>query len=166
MLKQDKTSSAKILETYFPTSSGEKNCALSQDVVAFCEKDASNVFIFGNSAGQGLIQLFDRINNFIWNPYPFSLPTGAILSAVKIDADTYLIAHSNGTIYKYQYLSGSVTAYLVGYTAVQLKYDDLNNEIYVVESNKISSFSYGTAVLHYSIISPETVLGVNLLYNR
>ncbi|MGZ6540197.1 MAG: hypothetical protein ACXVEB_17610, partial [Bacteroidia bacterium] len=162
----DKTSSAKMLVTYFPTSSFEKNCSLSQDVVAFCEKDVSNVFVFGNSSGQGVIQLYDRINNNLWSPYPFPLATGTILSAVKIDADTYLIGHSNGTIYKYQYLSGSLTTYLAGYTAIQLKYDDLNSEIYVVEANKITTFDYTSAALHHSVNSAETILGINLLYNR
>ncbi|MGZ4078592.1 MAG: hypothetical protein ACXVED_10335 [Bacteroidia bacterium] len=164
--QQDKTSSAKMLVTYFPTSSFEKNCSLSQDVVAFCEKDVSNVFVFGNSSGQGVIQLYDRINNNLWSPYPFPLATGTILSAVKIDADTYLIGHSNGTIYKYQYLSGSLTTYLAGYTAIQLKYDDLNSEIYVVEANKITTFDYTSAALHHSVNSAETILGINLLYNR
>ena len=164
--QQDITSSAKMLVTYFPTSSLEKNCFLSQDVVAFCEKDVSDVFVFGNSAGQGVIQLFDRINNNLWSPYPFPLAAGTVLSAVKIDPDTYLIGHSNGTIYKYQYSSSSLTTYLSGYTAVQLKYDDLTNEIYVVEANKISTFDYTSTALHHSVNSVETILGINLLYNR
>jgi hypothetical protein len=155
-----------MLVTYFPTASSEKNCTLTQDVVSFCEKDISDVFLFGNISGQGVIQLYDRINNNLWNPYPFSLATGSVLSAVKIDSDTYLIGHSNGTIYKYNYLSSSVTAYLTGYTAIQLKFDNLNNEVYVVEANKISTFDYTTATLNHSANSSDMIYGINLLYNR
>jgi hypothetical protein len=164
--EKDKTSATKALVTYYPTGSAEKNCTLTQDVVAFCEKDASNVFVFGNVAGQGVIQLFDRINNNLWNPYPFPLPMGAIGSAVKMNADTYLIGHSNGTIYKYQYTTASVTSYLTGYTAIQLKYDELNNTLYVVEANRISTFDYTAASLIHTVTSSENIRGINFLYNR
>ncbi len=139
---------------------------MNQDVVEFCEKDYGNVFVFGNVSGQGVIQLFDRINNHLWNPYNYSLDTGSILSAVKIDANTYLIAHSNGTIYKYEFQTSSVTSYLTGYSAIKLKYDQLNNELYVVETNQISTFDYPTAIFHHSVNSAETIVDVHLLYNR
>ena len=47
-------------------------------------------------------QLFDRENNYLWSPYPSPLATGTILSVAQISPTVYLIAHSNGTIYKYQ----------------------------------------------------------------
>jgi Big-like domain-containing protein len=159
-------SSTRQLVTYFPNGGFEKSCALTQDVVAYGEKDATNVFIFGNTAGQATLRLFDRINNNIWSPYPFPLATGSMLSALKIDPDTYLIGHSNGTIYKYQYSIGSVTTYLTGYTAVQLKYDDLNNILYVVESNRVSTFNYTSSAPVNTVNSTENILDVHLLYNR
>ncbi|HEY0029296.1 MAG TPA: hypothetical protein VGC65_00945 [Bacteroidia bacterium] len=164
--QKDKLSSSKKLVTYFPTGSAEKNCMLSQDVVAFCEKDNTNVFVFGNVAGQGVMQLFDRINNNLWSPYPFPLPAGSLLSAVKIDADTYLLGLSDGTIYKYQYSLNSVTTYISGYTAVKLKYDELNNKLYVVEANRLTTFNYSTAAMANTINSVETIQNVHLLYNR
>lgn len=159
-------SGTKKLVTYFATGSQEKNCSLTQDVVQFCEKDATDVFVFGNVAGQATIQLFDRTNNNIWNPYPFSLASGNLLSALKIDSDTYLLGHSNGTIYKYEYSVGSVTTYLTGYAAVKLKYDDLNNKLYVVEANRVSAFDFTTLSLVNSVNSTENILDVHLLYNR
>jgi len=162
----DKTSSAKKLATYYPTGSPLQEVSITQDVVAFCEKDFENVFVFGNVSGLGIIQLFNRTTNNLWSPYPYSLGTGSILSALKIDDDTYLIGYSNGTILKYQYQNSSVTNYLTGYTAIQLKYDDVNNRIIVVEANRITAIDYPTAVLVKTINSSETILGVNLLYNR
>jgi hypothetical protein len=162
----DKQTSARVLTSHQTTGVGYQQTGITQDVIAFCEKDNSNVFVFGNVAGQGVIQLFDRNNNNLWNPYPFPLATGALLSAVKIDSNTFLLGHSNGTIYKYQYQTSSVTTYLAGYIAKQLIFDDLNNEIYVVENNSISRFNYATAAVQNSIASPETILGLHLLYNR
>lgn len=156
----------KKLATYFSTGSIEKNCALTQDVVAFCEMDASNVFVFGNVAGQATIELFDRANNNLWSPYPFILASGNLLSALKLDSDTYLLGHSNGTIYKYQYSSNSVTTYLTSYTAVKLKYDDVQNKLYVVEANRITTFDLSTLAIVNTVNSTETILDAHLLYNR
>ena len=158
--------STKKLVTYYATGSVEKNCALTQDVVAFCEMNSSNVFVFGNVAGQATIELFDRINNNLWSPYPFSLASGSLLSALKLDSDTYLLGHSNGTIYKYQYSLNSVTTYLTGYTAVKLKYDEVNDKLYVVEANKVTTFDLTTLSLVNTINSTETILDLHLLYNR
>lgn len=158
--------SIKKLVTYYATGSVEKNCALTQDVVAFCEMNSTNVFVFGNIAGQATIELFDRINNNLWSPYPFSLASGSLLSALKLDSDTYLLGHSNGTIYKYQYSLNSVTTYLTGYTAVKLKYDELNDKLYVVEANKVTTFDLATLSQVNTINSTETILDLHLLYNR
>jgi hypothetical protein len=162
----DKQTNARILTSHQTTGVGYQQTGMVQDAISFCEKDNENVFVFGNASGQGVIQLFDRSNNNIWNPYPFALATGGLLSAVKIDSNTYLLGHSNGNIYKYQYQTSSVTLYLGGYTAKQLVYDALSDELYIVEDNTISRFYYTTAALNNSINSPETILGVSLLYNR
>jgi len=164
--EKNKISGTRNLITYYPTGSAQQTCFLNQDVIAFCEKDNDEVVVFGNNSGQGVIQLFDRLNNNIWNPYPFSLAAGTILCAVKIDADTYLIGHSNGTIYKYNYQSSGVTVYLAGYTAIQLKYDFGSNRVYIAEENRISSVDYPSAIPVNSVNSAETVLDVHLLYNR
>jgi hypothetical protein len=164
--EKDQTSSAKKLVVYFNTGGQEKSCILPQDVVEFCEKDNTDIFVFGNTAGQGVIQLYDRTNNNLWSPYPFPLAVGSILSALKLDADTYLIAHSNGTIYKYQYSINSLTTYLTGFTALKLKMDDVNGVLYVMEANKISTFAYPSLSTVNSITSAESILDIHLLYNR
>jgi hypothetical protein len=122
--------------------------------------------VFGNIGGQATIQLFDRINNNLWSPYPFPLASGSLLCVLQLDSDTYLLGHSNGIIYKYQYSMNSVTSYLSGYTAVKMKFDEVNNRLYVVEANQVSSFDYSTLALVNSINSSETILDLHFLYNR
>jgi len=164
--QQSKIPATKIIVSYYPSGLADVQTNISQDVVAMVEKDNTNVFMFGNNAGQATIQLYDRINNNLWNPYPFSLATGALLSAVKIDNDTYLIGHSNGTIYKYQYVSSGVTVYLSGYTAKSLKYDFDSNKLFVAENNKVSVIDYATKSVLASVNSSETILDIHPLYNR
>lgn len=164
--EKDLTTGIGTLATYYPSGSLQQQMSLNQDVLAFCEKDYANVFVFGNSAGQGVIQLFDRTNNFLWNPYPSPLATGSILSVVQISSTDYLIAHSNGTIYKYQYQITSLLPYLSGYTAVQLKYDDVNNHLYIVEDGKITVVNYNTLAVEKTLLSSEHIKSVDLLYNK
>jgi hypothetical protein len=164
--EKDQISSAKKLVVYFDAGGQEQSCALPQDVTEFCQKDNTNIFVFGNSAGQGVIQLYDKTSNNLWSPYPFPLATGSILSVLKLDPDTYLIAHSNGTIYKYQYSVNSLTTYMTGFTAVKLKMDEVNGVLYVVEANKISTFAYPSLSPMNTVTSAENILDVHLLYNR
>jgi hypothetical protein len=164
--EKSKTSSGKLIVSFYSTGTPEQQVSISQDVVAFCEKDDHNVFVFGNDAGQAVIQLYDRMNNSVWNPYPYALPAGTLLSAVKIDPDTYLFSHSNGNIYKYQYLSGSITTYLSGYTALQLKYDELNNDVYIAETNLLTAVDYPSKTVMHSVPSAENIYDFSFLYNR
>lgn len=161
-----KTGGGKILVSFYSTGAPEQQVAITQDVVTFCEKDDNNVFVFGNLAGQGVLQLYDRIHNNLWNPYGYALATGAITCAVKIDADTYLIGHSNGTIYKYQYTAGSVTTFLSGYNSVALKYDSLARRVYIAEPNLLTAIDYVSKTVVGSINSAVTIVDATLLYNR
>lgn len=162
----DQQTAARVLTSHQTTGVGYQQLGLTQDVVAFCEKNNENMFVFGNVSGQATIQLFDRNANNLWNPYPFSLATGALLSAVKIDSNTFLLGHSNGTIYKYQYQPSSVTTYLSGYVAKQLIYDDLNDDVYIVEDNALTRVYYSSGGVHNSVSSSETILSASLLFNR
>ncbi|MDF2438716.1 MAG: hypothetical protein K0Q95_3092 [Bacteroidota bacterium] len=161
-----KTNGPRILVSFHSTGVPEQQRTITQDIVSFCEKDDHSVFLFGNNSGQAVIQLYDRLNNNLWNPYPSALPTGSILSALRLDEDTYLLGHSNGIIYKYQYQNSSLTPFLPGYTALKLKYDTLNNSIYIAEQNRITCVSvFGGSVLN-SIASAQDIKDFDLLYNR
>lgn len=161
-----KSGGPRLLVSFFSTGVAQQQKIISQNISAFCEKDGHDVFVFGNIGGQGVIQLYDRTTNNLWNPYPYSLPTGSILSAVKINEDTYLIGLSDGTIYKYQYASSSITPFLPGYTALEIKYDAPANEIYIAEQNKVSSVNLFSGALVHTINCPENIVGMDLLYNR
>lgn len=164
--EKHKITGDKKLVCYYTTGAARQSTALIQDVVAFCEKDATQVFLFGNKAGQGIIQLYDRVTNNLWDPYPYTLATGLVISALKLDADTYLIAHANGIIYKYNYSTSGVTPYLSGYTALQLLKDDHTNILYVIEKNAINGFELPGLKPLPVIHSSEPILDVGLLYNR
>lgn len=163
--EKHKTSSGKILVSFFSTGTAEQQKAISQDVVTFFEKDESNVFVFGNEAGQGVIQIYDRLNNNLWSPYGL-MPSGSLLSAAKIDSNTFLIGLSNGIIYKYQYQNSNLIPYLNGYTAVKIKFDDVNKRIYIAESNRVVSVDYSSKTILNTINSSENILDISMLFNK
>lgn len=164
--EQHKITGDKKLVCYYATGAAKQSVSLTQDIVTFCEMDNTRTVLFGNKAGQGSIQLYDRTTNNLQDPYPYTLAAGPILCALKLDADTYLIAHSNGIIYKYVYSSSSVTPYLTGYIALQLAKDDIANVLYVVEKNNINRFEY-TGLKSLPIIhSAENIVDISFLYNR
>lgn len=156
----------KLLVTYYPNGNIQQQLPLTQDATALFEKDATNVFVFGNnSSGQGVIQLFDRLNNNLWNPYPFSLAS-SIQSVVQITPTVYLLALSNGTIYKYDYQISSVTAYASGYNPIQMRYDEVNNRLYIVEGSALKVLNYSSASLMNTYLLSDPLKAVCLLYNR
>jgi len=149
---------------YYSTGVAEQNLSMEQEVTSFCERDDAHVMVFGNKAGQGVIQEYDRIANSLWEPYPYKLP-GEIKYVLKLDKNTYLLAISNGNIYKYVYTASSVTSFLTGYTAIQMVWDELNNTLYVVEKNKISKLDMKGNPMQ-TINSATDILKMGLLYNR
>ena len=163
--QQNKITDEQRLVCYFSTGAAQQNCTLTQEVVAFFERDETHILVFGNKAGQGVIQEYDRIANNLWSPYPYTLTYGTVTCAIKLDDDSFLLACSNGNIYKYAYSTSSVTLYLTGYEAIQMVLDDLNNAFYVVEKNKINKLDMqGKPIQVYN--STAAILKIGLLYNK
>ena len=162
--EQHKITKDQKLVCYYPTGVVEQSLIIEQTVISFCEKDDAHVMVFGNKAGQGVIQAYDRIANNLWNPYPYTL-AAEITCVLKLDMDTYLLALSNGNLLKYVYSASSATPYLTGYTAIQMVLDEVSNTFYVVEKNKITRFDLnGTP--QKVINSTDQILEISLLYNR
>jgi hypothetical protein len=161
-----RTSSSRLLMTYLNTGAALQQKTISQDVKIMLPRNDNEVFLFGNVAGQGVLQLYERAANHIWSPYPYPLPAGELLSAVRLDEDNYLIGMSDGTIYQYNYVSSSITSLLPGYTAKKMLIEPLHNVLYVVEENSVSTFSIPSFSPLQSVSSPAPVIDIAILYNR
>ena len=156
--------SSKLVVNNSGTGMGLQELALNQSVVQFCEKDPDNIFIFGNNGGQGVIELYTISANGSWLPY--TLPAGTILSVSQVDSDTYLIAASDGNIYKYQYSINSMTVFLSGITASVLQYDPLKNEVLASSVNTLRIYDYAGAVLKHTVLHTDTILNFHVLNNK
>ena len=154
----------KIILYYASGGASFQECILNQDVVAFFTKDSDNIFAFGNNGNQGVVQIYQVSTNGFWSPV--NLATGKILSVVQVSSDEYLIAHSNGTIYKYQYSNGSVTPFIPGVTASHMAFDDVNQELLVSDVNVIKKFNYSNAALINSFTATDSVCGLHIRFNK
>ena len=162
--KDISSSAKKIILYYLGSGLGAQENALNMDVVSMFTYDAGNIFLFGNSGGQGVFSVYQiATNSFV---SPVNIPAGSILSAVQVDNDNYLIAHSNGTIYKFQYSGNSLTVFASGVIAAHMAYDDVNHELLVSQSNSIKKYNYTNSALLNSIPTTDSVCGLHVLFNK
>jgi hypothetical protein len=133
------------------------------DITNIFQKDEDNVFLFANQNGQGIIKLYSISANSAWEPH--TLPAGAIYDVVQIDENNYIIAHESG-LYNYQYNPNSLTTFISGINATKIKYDGVNNDLYVAQGNTINVYDYSSHALVSSITAAYSVAGFELLYNR
>jgi hypothetical protein len=162
--KDVSSSAKKIILFYVSSGQGYQECVMTQDVAAFFTYDTDNIFVMGNNGNQGVVQLYQVSTNGFWSP--ITLAPGKLLSAVQVDANTYLIAHSNGTIYKYTYSNSSIVPFITGVVAAHMSYDDVNQEVLVSEAGQLKLYNYANAGLINSTTASDSVCGLHVLFNR
>jgi hypothetical protein len=146
------------------TGTGIQEAILNNSVLAFFKQDASHVFVFGNAAGQGTVNVYAVTGNGFWSPR--SLPAGTLLSATQVDADTYLLGMSDGTVYKYQYSTSSITVYLSGALASVLYFDPLKNDVLLANGKQLNRYDYPSAVLKQQFLHVDTIQNFHVLNTK
>lgn len=137
-------------------------------VTAIYGQDNNDVFIFGNnSSGGGYIKLYNIPGSTFYTP-PFSLSSyGQLLSAAQINANTYLLSFSNGTIYQYTYNPVNITPYINGLTASTLRYDSISNQLITASGKTVNDYTYtGLPTLINSVTLSDSVRDIRILYNK
>ncbi|TND09960.1 MAG: hypothetical protein FD123_642 [Bacteroidetes bacterium] len=162
---QDPGSSAQKLIVYSGSAGGGlQETLLNVDVVELFARDANSIFVLGNAGGQGKLQIYDFNANGLNEP--MSLPAGTILSAAQVDANTLLIAMSNGNVYKFTYNPIGLLAQITGINAQCLRYDPLHSEIITAEQNTLRVFDYAGGALEQTVLNADSIADVHIWYNR
>lgn len=146
------------------TGAGLQETYMNQDVVGFFTKDNNDVFCFGNDAGQGKMEIYQLSTNGFWTPYP--VPAGTISSVAQVDAGTYLVAHSNGNIYKYTYSNNSFLIHVPGVSASKVCFDPVSQLIYTIEGSQVKRYNYLTGALVNTVTHSAPIYDLVLLYNK
>ena len=150
---------------YASTSASYNQTTLPGPVVASRGYDNNDIFIFGNTtSGDGFIKLYSIPNNAFYSP-PFSLNAyGKLLSAIQINANTYLLGFNNGNIYQYTYNPVSIVPFIHGVKASVMQYDSINNEIIIASGKTLNK--YHNATLVASVTLSDSIRDVRVLYNK
>ncbi|MGP8216108.1 MAG: Ig-like domain-containing protein [Bacteroidia bacterium] len=148
-----------------PINQGFEQNSLPGPVVAMFGMDNNNLFVFGNqSSGGAYLQLFNISYNIFSSPV--TLPTGNMLSATQINAQTYLMGFDNGIIYQYTYNPYSFAVCINGVTASRLQFDYADNEIIAASGENVYEYSYPSLKLFHTANTQDSVLNVLILYNK
>src|SRR6185312_3161230 len=154
---------------YQLTSASYNQTGLAGPVTAIYGYDNNDIFIFGNTtSGGGFIKLYNIPGNTFYSP-PFSLNSyGKLLSASQINANTYLLGFSNGTIYQYTFNSVSIIPYINSIIASSIRYDSINNQVITASGKTIRAYNYsvGSAILAASTTVSDSVRDLRILYNK
>jgi len=152
------------LVVYDATSAAEiQNVPLDMEIVSFCKRNDNNIFIFGNSGTQGSMKNYVISDNGFWEPHV--LPVGMVLSAVRIDDNTFIIGHETG-VYKYTYNPNSLTDYIQSVAASAIKYETLSNLIVLSEGSSVKIYNYSNVSLLNTVAAASEIKSIDLLYNK
>ena len=136
---------------------------MDMEIVAFCKRNDDNIFVFGNSGTQGFMKNYVISDNDFWEPHP--LETGKVLSAERIDDNTFLIGQENA-VSKYTYNPNSLTEYLPAVSASFIKYERLNNLVVLAQANVVRFYDYSNASLVNTVNGSSEIKSLSLLYNK
>lgn len=162
--QKDVTSSTVKMVAYGISGAPLQETTLGLNVVAMFEKDADNVFVVGNNAGQGHLKIYDVVGNGMWEP--LVLPAGTVTAAAQVDTNTLLIAMSSGTIYKFTYAPVGLLVWANGINTSELQYNDVDGNVFSAEGVDVKVYNYNPFSLQRTIVLPDSVKDVALWFNR
>lgn len=163
---EDVTGTNRKFAVYSSAGGGIQECLLQGNIVDIARKDSLTLVVAANFNNQGKLYLYDFTTNGFWEP--ISLPAGeTVKSMTQADANTYLVAMSSGTIYKFTYSPIGLLSVVTGTTAQKIRFDELSSEIIVAEGNNLRRYAYpGGNLLGTICTAGSAITDFAIWYNR
>jgi len=161
------SSQENLVTFYESTTAGYEQAVLPGPIMAMYGQDNNDIFVFGNnSSGGAYMQLYNLTTNLFYSPV--ALPSGQLLSAAQVNANTYLLSFSRGAIYQYTYNPNSIVSYINGITASTVRYDSIDNQVITASGKTVNAYNYtiSSATLVNSVTLSDSVRDVRILYNK
>ncbi len=162
--QKDISSSTVKMVVYISNGVPLQETLLGMNAVAMFEKDSNDVYVLGNNAGQGHLEIYDALANGLWEP--IVLPAGTVTSAAEIDPNTLLIGMSDGTVYTFTYSPVGLLTWTSGINPSQLRYNDVDGKVFSAEGMNVKEYNYNPFSLTRTIAVPDSVRDLELWYNR
>ena len=130
------------------------------DAFPFSNKD---FMVFFNTENMGQIEKY--IFNDNATTEPVSYHGAAIFAVDQVDAYNYIFSTAN-EVFWYQYSLSSISSIVNGKSIKFVKYDPINNMIYMADDQNVLAYTYPNGQLLYSYNIGEEILDIHLIYNR
>jgi len=154
------------ITSYFRESGGfYQTLQTTFNIIKFISRDNNNIYVFANDQNNNAqMRIYDMDYNGVWEPY--SLSTGKIITAEKIDNNTILIAYED-KILKYTYNPNGAVAYINNINPVSLKYESTHQKVVVgTKDKRILIYDYPNPVLLKQIILNDSICDILPVYNK
>jgi hypothetical protein len=158
------SSSSRLMVVYSTAGAALQETPMNLDALTFFAKDADNLYVAGNDAGQGHLLIYDYATNGFWEP--ITLPAGLVTSACQLDTNTLVIGMDNGNLYRFTYSPVGLLSWASGINASQLRYDPAGDYIFTAEGSNVKIYDYNPFLLRQTISFPNVVADFELWYNR
>ncbi|MCF8463717.1 MAG: hypothetical protein K9G41_02670 [Flavobacteriales bacterium] len=132
------------------------------DVVAICELQDDEVLLFGNEGGNAKVLHYDMGNNEYWEPR--QLPTGMLLSAVKMDGLSFAISHENG-LYAYTYSPNYLNLMRSGIVYQNVCFDVDRNTLIAASGSSLEELSTIGQLIN-TVVHSDSITSIDIHYTR
>jgi hypothetical protein len=153
------------LIVYWTVSAVERQqITINEDIVGMYSLNTNEVVLLSNDVtNNGKLAFYNISANS--KSSPFSIGSGKIDASIEISTGVYLVAR-NGDLVIVNANNFSTLPFLSGVNATLLKYDDLTNELFVVDGNTLTVYDYSSKTIIGSYSHTNPILGVEFLYNK
>ncbi|MCO6499510.1 MAG: hypothetical protein J5I47_03915 [Vicingus serpentipes] len=150
---------------YWMASGAERQqIALNEDVCGMYSLNTNEVVLFTNDgAANGKLSFYNISQNA--RSSPFNIGLGKIDASTEISTGVYLIAR-NGNLTIVNANTFSSLPYLSGVAASYLKYNELTNELILINGNVLTVYNYTLRTVKNSYTHHHPILDVQILYNK
>lgn len=157
------TSEIRLVAYYMASGLEKQNMIINENIVQIFSYSTNELILFTNVGGNGKIKVYDIQQNSVWEP--FSLSTGLISDGIEIDTGIYIIAQ-DGDLVLVNRNNFTKTTYLSGINAEKVKYDDINNQLFVTIGNTLKIYDYSSKTLIHTYNHSALIKDFDLWYNK
>ena len=132
----------------------------SKEIVGVARRNADEVLLFKSGDTAAAVEVFTPSINSGWESKTIN---EAIQHAIGISEDDFIIA-SESRLYWYRYASSTLFPWVENVHAKKVLFDDIDQVVYVVESNQIKGYSFPSGQLVSTVDLPN-IVDAHLVYS-
>lgn len=137
--------------------------ALTMQLVAICERNGNEVFLFGNENGQAKVWLYNVEANSYWEPR--QLPEGRIYHAVKGSGQSYFLAHESG-LYHYTFNPNFLNNIRPSMQYQYLCYDRADGLLLAAKGNSLDVMVGQNGAVMTTFAHTDSIVSMDIHYTR